>query len=335
VKGERAYLRRFSVLLLFALAACAAKSPSLLDSKGPAERTASSIWWPMVWVATAVTVFVVAMGAYGVVRGRRIREEDIRRDVPWGDRFILIAGLGVSGAILIGFFVFSLARAETLARAQPGLEITVIGHDWWWEIRYPNGAVTANEIHIPAGQRVNISLSSADVIHSLWVPQLGPKIDLIPGRTTHTWFKADHPGEYRGQCAEYCGLQHAHMAFFVIADAPNDFVTWMSNTAKQATPPSSALAMQGQNVFLSNTCIGCHAIKGTPANATLGPDLTHMATRTTLGAGTIPLNANTLAAWIRNPDQFKPGVTMPPTTLTSEELNALVAYLLSLGFPAR
>jgi len=335
VKGERAYLRRFSVLLLIALAGCATKSPSLLDAKGPAERTASSIWWPMVWVATAVTVFVVVMGAYGVVRGRRIREEDIRRDVPWGDRFILIAGLGVSGAILIGFFVFSLARAATLARAQPGLEITVIGHDWWWEIRYPNGAVTANEIHIPAGQRVNISLTSVDVIHSLWVPQLGPKIDLIPGRTTHAWLKADQPGEYRGQCAEYCGLQHAHMAFFVIADPPNDFVTWMANTANPATPPSSALAMQGQNVFLSNTCIGCHAIKGTPANATLGPDLTHMATRTTLGAGTIPLNANTLAAWIRNPGQFKPGVTMPPTTLTSQELNALVTYLLSLGFPAR
>jgi cytochrome c oxidase subunit 2 len=335
VKGERAYLRRFSVFLLIALAGCAAKSPSILDAKGPAERTANSIWWPMVWVSVVVTVFVVFMGAYGVVRGRRIREEDIRRDVPWGDRFILIAGLGVSGVILLGFFVFSLARAETLARAQSGLEITVIGHDWWWEIRYPNGAVTANEIHIPAGQRVNISLTSADVIHSLWVPQLGPKIDLIPGRTTHTWFKADHPGEYRGQCAEYCGLQHAHMAFFVIADAPADFTSWMENTAKPATAPSSALATQGQNVFMTNTCIGCHAIKGTQASGLLGPDLTHMATRTTLGAGTIPLNASTLAAWILHPDTFKPGVTMPPTTLTSQDLNALVAYLLSLGFPAR
>jgi cytochrome c oxidase subunit 2 len=231
--------------------------------------------------------------------------------------------------------VFSLARAETLARAEPGLEITVIGHDWWWEIKYPNGAVTANEIHIPAGQRVNISMTSADVIHSLWVPQLGPKIDLIPGRTTHAWLKADHPGQYRGQCAEYCGLQHAHMAFFVIADAPADFNAWVTNTAKPATAPGSALATQGQNVFMSNTCIGCHAIKGTQASGLLGPDLTHMATRTTIGAGTTPLNANMLAAWILNPNRFKPGVTMPPTTLTSEDLTALVTYLLSLGFPAR
>ena len=328
MKGERARWLSFPLLIL--LAGCAAKSPSLLDAKGPAEKTASSIWWPMVWVSLAVTVFVVAMGTYGVVRGRRIREEDIQRDVPWGDRFILISGLGVTGAILIGFFVFSLARAETLARAQPGLEITITGHDWWWEVRYPNGAVTANEIHIPAGARVNISMTSVDVIHSLWVPQLGPKIDLIPGRTTHTWFKADHPGEFRGQCAEYCGLQHAHMAFFVIADPPADFNAWVENTAKAASAPSSALATQGQNVFMSNTCIGCHAIKGTQANGLLGPDLTHMATRTTLGAGTIPLNANTLAAWILQPDKFKPGVTMPPTTLNSQELNALITYLLGL-----
>ena len=289
----------------------------------------------MTAVATGVTIFVVAMGAYGVIKGRRVREEDIERHVPWGDRFILIAGLGVTGAILLGFFVYSLARSTTLARAEPGLEIQIVGHDWWWEAKYPNGAVTANEIHIPAGQRVNLTLTSIDVIHSFWVPQLGPKIDLIPGRTTHSWIKADLPGEFRGQCFEYCGLQHAHMVMYVIADAPDAFSRWMNDLALPANDPTSPLGILGQQVFLSNTCIGCHTIKGTQAAGQLGPDLTHMATHSTIAAGTIPLTANTLAAWITNPDQFKPGVVMPPTTLTSEQLTALVTYLLGLGFPAR
>jgi cytochrome c oxidase subunit 2 len=307
----------------------------MLSPKGPAARTITSIWWPMVAVSTAVTIFVVVMGAYGVIKGRRLREEDIERHVPWGDRFILIAGLGVTGAILIGFFVFSVARTVSIARAEPGVEIQIIGHDWWWEVRYPNGAVTANEIHIPAGQRVNLTLTSVDVIHSFWVPQLGPKIDLIPGRTTHAWIKADAPGEFRGQCFEYCGLQHAHMVFYVVADPPQEFTTWMTNLALPANKPSSPLAVQGQQVFLSETCIGCHAIRGTTANGQLGPDLTHMATRQTIAAGTIPLTANTLALWITNPGHFKPGTTMPPTTLTSKQLNALVSYLMGLGFPPR
>ena len=305
----------------------------MLSPKGPAARTITSIWWPMVWVATAVTIFVIVMGAYGVVRARRIREEDIQRHVPWGDRFILISGLGVTGVILVGFFVYSVARAATLAHARSGVEIHITGHDWWWQVTYPNGAVTANEIHIPAGQRVNLTLTSVDVIHSFWVPELGPKIDLIPGRTTHTWIEADHAGEFRGQCFEYCGLQHAHMAFFVIADPPSQFARWMSNMALPADKPTTALAAAGENVFMSNTCIGCHAIRGTPASGQLGPDLTHMATRQMIAAGTIPLTASTLANWITDPDQFKPGVVMPPTTLTSEELTALVTYLLSLGFP--
>jgi cytochrome c oxidase subunit 2 len=222
---------------------------------------------------------------------------------------------------------------STLARAQASsLEITVTGHDWWWEARYPNGAVTANEIHVPAGQRVHINLRSADVIHSLWVPELAPKIDLIPGRANEMWIQADHPGSYRGQCAEYCGLQHAHMIFFVVADTPADFQTWMKDMAAPAQTPSTPLAVQGQQVFLSNTCIGCHAIRGTPANVQLGPDLTHMATRSTIGAGTLPLSPQTLEQFILAPDQIKPGVTMPPTSLTPEQLRALVAYLLSLGF---
>jgi cytochrome c oxidase subunit II len=336
VEWERARRRLWLACAFVVLASstgCAASSPSVLHAKGPAERQVTGLWWSMLAVSIVVIVFVVVMGGWGVVKTRRRREEDIRRDVPWGDRFILVSGIGVTGAILVAFFLVSLRSMATLARARPsGVEITITGHDWWWEARYPNGAVTANEIHIPAGVHVRINLRSADVIHSLWVPELAPKIDLIPGRENEMWIQANKPGQYRGQCAEFCGLQHAHMIFFVIADTPADFNTWMQDMAAPAPAPATPIAVQGQQVFLSNTCIGCHAIKGTSANGQLGPDLTHLATRSTIGAGTLPLTPQTLTQWILAPEQIKPGVTMPPTSLTREEVRALVTYLLSLGF---
>jgi cytochrome c oxidase subunit 2 len=340
VKGERAgrwprWVNLISLSIFLLTTSCATNAPSTLNAKGSAERHVTALWWPMLWVSIAVLVFVAVMGGWGIARGRRRREEDLQRDVPWGDRFVLVAGLGVSGAILVAFFLVSLATMATLARARSAnLEITVIGHDWWWEARYPNGAVTANEIHIPAGQRVHVNLRSADVIHSLWVPELAPKIDLIPGRNNEMTIEADHPGRFRGQCAEFCGLQHAHMIFFVVAESPNDFQRWLDGTAAPAPRPLTPLTQQGEQVFLSETCIGCHAIRGTSANAQLGPDLTHLATRQTIAAGTLPLDAQSLTQWILHPEQVKPGVTMPPTALSPAQIRALVAYLLSLGFEA-
>jgi cytochrome c oxidase subunit 2 len=286
----------------------------------------------MLAVSTVVFVFVVFMGTWGVVRGRRRREEDIRRDVPWGDKFILISGLGVTGAILIAFFLVSLRSMSTLAEggSRTTLDVMVTGHDWWWEARYPNGAVTANEIHIPTGVRVRLELRSADVIHSFWVPELAPKIDLIPGRDNQMWVEADEPGRYRGQCAEYCGLQHAHMIVYVIADLPSDFDRWERAMAGPAATPTSPLAADGRALFLSNTCAGCHTIHGTPANGTLGPDLTHLASRGTIAAGTLPFTPEALLRWITDPQAEKPGVTMPPTALTPDEARAIVAYLMSL-----
>lgn len=316
------------------LTACGAESPSVLDPQGPAAREVTRLWWPMLFVATAVLLFVIVMGAIGIWRGRHRREEALARDVPWGDRFILISGLGVTALILVGFFVFSLRSMSTLASNDPltGLQIRVIGHDWWWEARYPNGGITANEIHIPAGQRVRFRLQSADVIHSLWVPQLAPKIDLIPGRETHLWLRADRPGRYRGQCAEYCGLQHARMAFYIVADPPNVFRGWLRGIGQRANRPTGSLEAQGLQVFLTNTCAGCHAIRGTPADARLGPDLTHFATRETFAAATLELTAENLRRWILDPDSIKPGTTMPPSPLSQRDIRTLVAYLLSLGF---
>jgi cytochrome c oxidase subunit 2 len=285
----------------------------------------------MFWVSFVVLAFVLAMAAWGIARGRARREEDLQRIVPWGDRFILVSGLGVTTVILVAFFILSLHSMATLAARSNSLEITVIGHDWWWEVRYPNGAVTANEIHIPAGRRVDLQLRSADVIHSIWVPQLGPKIDLIPGRDNTVWFEADKPGTYRGQCAEFCGLEHARMAFLVIADPPDAFDTWEKEMAAPAAVAGSDLQREGQSIFLSNTCIGCHAIRGTPADGQLGPDLTHLASRQTIAAGTVPLTPGTLQQWILDPGSIKPGVTMPPTQLSPDDVRALVAYLLGLG----
>ena len=288
----------------------------------------------MLAVGTAVTLFVVVMGAVGIMRGRHRDEASIERDVPWGERFVLIAGLGVTGVILAAFFLVSVRAMASLDKQgrSTALTIDIIGHDWWWEARYPNGAVTANEIHVPAGQRVSLRLRSDDVIHSLWVPQLAPKIDLIPGRLNHLWLEADKPGQYRGQCAEYCGLQHAHMIFFVVADPPGAFDRWMRAMAAPAVDPSDPLAQQGRALFLGQSCAGCHAIRGTDATGELGPDLTHFATRRTLAAGTLAVSPETLTEWILDPQSIKPGVTMPPADLAPDQVRAIVAYLLSLGF---
>jgi cytochrome c oxidase subunit 2 len=230
--------------------------------------------------------------------------------------------------ILISVFVVSLADMRSLSRSgeEASLEIEVTGHDWWWEARYPNGAVTANEIHIPVGEPVRLRLETADVIHSFWVPRLQGKTDLISGRVRHMWLQADEPGRYRGQCAEFCGLQHSNMDFFVVADPPARFRSWLANAAAPATPPTG-LAADGEETFLSSTCVACHAVRGTPATAEVGPDLTHVAERSTLLAGTIRNTADGLERVIVEPQTLKPGVAMPPTELTAERLRALVAYL--------
>jgi cytochrome c oxidase subunit 2 len=205
---------------------------------------------------------------------------------------------------------------------------------WWWEVRYPEqGIVTANEIHVPAGQAVKLELTSVDVIHSFWAPSLHGKRDMIPGLTTTFWIQADQSGVYRGQCAEYCGLQHANMAFVVVALPPDEFAAWMSERSAAparpapAAPPSPADLPRGLAVFLRAGCAKCHSIRGTPAEGKLAPDLTHIGSRQTLAAGTVPNNRGNLAGWIANPQALKPGAKMPATYLPPEELFDLVSYL--------
>ena len=177
---------------------------------------------------------------------------------------------------------------------------------------------------------MQLTLTSMDVIHSFWVPQLHGKIDLIPGTATTLWLRADQPGEYRGMCAEYCGVQHAKMQFLVVAEPPDQFQAWLDLQRQPAAVPTDPLAQRGLQVFLSSSCVTCHAIRGTSATGALGPELTHLASRRTLGAGILPNTRGTLAGWIADPQSIKPGVHMPPSDLTGEQLQALVVYLETL-----
>ena len=313
-----------TAVVVGAVGACASDT-SVVQPKGPAARTVAGLWWPMLVTATAVFAFVTGMLLLAAARGRRKTEDQAKVTPRWGEPFIVGAGVVVSGVILVGFFLFSLAKQQALADAgrRTRLTIQVIGHDWWWEVRYSNGAVSANEIHIPTGVRVRFMLDTADVIHSFWVPPLGPKIDMIPGAHNTLWLEAARPGTYRGQCAEFCGLQHANMIIRVVADAPADFDAWVAREAEPAEESSPA----GRQIFESQTCAGCHTIRGTKAAGNAGPDLTHFGGRETLGAGVRPRTDANLARWITDPQSIKPGVAMPPTTLSPDQLNALVAYL--------
>jgi cytochrome c oxidase subunit 2 len=244
----------------------------------------------------------------------------------------------VGGGIIMPVIVLTLTYGLTLAamRAQANQKaeevvIEVIGRQWWWEVRYPaDNVITANEIHIPAGQPVALQLTSADVIHSFWVPELNGKLDLNPNQTNTLILQADQPGEYRGQCAEFCGIQHAKMALLVIAHEPAEYAAWISAQQQDAAAPADEAAEFGQQVLLGSACVYCHTIRGTNASGVLGPDLTHLASRRTLAAATIPNTRGHLAGWIVDPQGIKPGNQMPPTDLGADELQALLAYLESL-----
>jgi cytochrome c oxidase subunit 2 len=292
------------------------------------------LWWLTFWTSVVVCVLVAAFIVQAVRRGRAAGggEGIDKRPVPWGPRFIVIAGLVVSGAVLAGTFAVSLRALNALAgpSGDSALSIEVIGRNWWWEVRYPNGAVTANEIHIPVGRTVEVKLSTADVIHSFWVPQLNVKQDQVPGIDNRISLRADEPGRYRGQCAEFCGLQHTHMVVYVDAQPQAEFDQWLAGQAAPAAAPTSSTASTGRDLFLKSSCAGCHAVRGTSAAGTLGPDLTHLASRETIGAGTLSMQRGPLTEFVRNAQDAKPGATMPLTELTPEELSAVVDYLMGL-----
>jgi cytochrome c oxidase subunit 2 len=240
--------------------------------------------------------------------------------------------------VLLFVFLFpsvGTGRAIASLGSPHAMTIAFVGHQWWWEVQYSdpvasNRITTANEIHIPVGEPVVLNLSSRDVIHSFWVPALHGKRDLLPGYETAFWIEAQYPGVYAGKCAEYCGEQHAHMAIQVLAEPRARFEEWLRQQRQPAPEPATDAERRGREVFLQAPCTQCHTIRGTSAGATVAPDLTHLATRLTLAAGTIPNTTGHLAGWVLDSQQVKPGNHMPPNGLKSEDLQALLAYLRSL-----
>lgn len=310
-------------------------TPSALDARSDAVQRLADLWWLMFWLGTGVFVAVLAMTAYALIR-RRDRERDEASDQQFGQTLTVAAGI-IIPIVILGVVLFASVGASDATSApldEPALTIEVIGYQFWWEVRYLDyGFSTANEIHIPVGQPVNIHLRSHDVIHSFWVPQIQAKRDMIPGEVNILRLQANEAGEFRGLCAEFCGLQHALMQFILVASPPDEFAAWVANQQQPAREPTTPAQEQGRLVYLQSSCVYCHAIRGVndpPPTGVISPDLTHLASRRTLAAGAIANNTGNLGGWIVDPQGIKPGNNMPATNLTSEELRALLAYLESL-----
>jgi cytochrome c oxidase subunit 2 len=249
------------------------------------------------------------------------------------NRFIVINGIAIPAIILSIVFGLNLNTLTALApgNVEPALTIEVIGHRFWWEVRYPHHeVVTANEIHIPTGARVELRLSSQDVIHSLWIPELNGKADLIPGQTNRMYLYTDRAGEYHAACAELCGVQHAFMLLHVVAQPPDEFDAWIAQQQQPAPQPADEIALRGQQIFLGSACVYCHTIEGTSASGVIGPNLTHLASRKSLGAGVVPNTRGNLAGWLIDSQGIKPGNEMPPIYLQGDDLQALLTYLETL-----
>lgn len=304
----------------------------MFDADGPVAEEILGLWWLLLVVGTAVFIaFCVAL--FVAVRPRAGNADRPAPSARSLRRFVITGGVVLPAivlAVVMGFTVDSM-RSVSGAAGDGALRVEVIGHRWWYEIRYPDhGVVTANELHLPVGREVELHVSSSDVIHSFWVPGLAGKIDMLPDGTNVLVLRADEIGEHRSQCAEFCGLQHARMRLLTSVETDDDFAGWIEANAEPAAEPAEPAAAAGQAVFFDANCASCHSVRGTAADGTDGPDLTHMSSRETIGAVTLELDRENLRAWIDDPHDFKEGVDMPAADLTADEMDDLLTYLESL-----
>jgi len=305
---------------------------SVLSPGGSDAEAIATLGWIMFGGAGAVFLGVIGLAVYAHLGG-----EKLRRRMASG-RFVFAGGVLFPTVTLVALLIYGLilTGARVGVTQADALRIEVTGEQWWWRVRYPatGGApdlVTANEIRIPTGRQVEIKLSSADVIHSFWVPGLAGKADMVPGTVNRIRLRATRPGTYRGQCAEFCGGPHALMAFYVVALEPAQFENWLAGQRQPAATAFTPLQKQGEGLFLSTGCNACHAIRGTSAAATIGPDLTHVGGRLSIAAATLPSTAASFARWIRENQHIKPGNRMPAFgILPDDQLAALGAYLEAL-----
>jgi cytochrome c oxidase subunit 2 len=313
-----------------------------LDPAGPQALHIEHTLFLIFWITSVVTAIVLAVLAFGVLRQQAKGEipPAFEMDPQTERRATWIVG-GAIGITVLLLFVMLISSFITSHRTavladSASLKINVYGHEWWWEIEYPNEEQpyrivrTANEVHVPVGTVVDIHGTSRDVIHSFWAPNIHGKKDLLPGYWNDLTLEVDKVGTWRGHCAEFCGLQHAHMAFNVIAQSRDDFEHWYLAQLKPANDPQTPQTVHGREVFLSHACVMCHTIRGTTAGSNVGPDLTHIAGRATIAAGTLVNNTGNLTGWIANAQSIKPGCRMPPNPMPAHDLNDLAAYLETL-----
>ncbi|ONG53557.1 cytochrome c oxidase subunit II [Pseudoroseomonas deserti] len=322
-------MRAGVALLLLPLAGCTG-AQSALDPQGSVAQRLGALFW--LFVAVLGLIWLAVLLVLAVALRRRAVSA-----APSGERRagrVVTAATLATALVVAGLTLASYRATHGLSDdAAAPLVVQLRGYQWWWQVTYPGpggGLVTANEIRLPAGRAARIELSAADVIHSFWVPNLAGKQDMIPGRDNALTLTPLTPGRYRAQCAEFCGLQHAHMALMVVVEPPEDFAAWMA--AQRATPaaPADPELAWGRRLLEEKACGACHALRGSRAAGQLGPDLTHLASRDTLAAGMLPMTPGSIAAWIADPQQIKPGNAMPRVELAPDELRALTAYLASL-----
>ncbi len=330
---------RAACLLLPVLAVSARAQQRILSPAGPAARELTDLGWFVLLLSLAVLVVVWALIALVLTRPRGSLTEHAPADAGGGQRWLLFGGFLFPALTLASMYVYSLKSMSDfpLSKGMDGpAQIRVIAHQWWWEVHYLYGPVqdhfvTADEVHIPVGTTVDIDLDSADVIHSFWVPALHGKVDTIPGKPNRIRVEASHAGILRGQCAEYCGDEHAKMILLVVAQSQADFQQWLADSRKPAVTPTTSYLIKGQQAFMSAACSLCHTIGGTLAQGTVGPDLTHIGSRRMIASNWLPNNTADMAAWITHARSLKPAVVMPNiTAFDGDQLLQVVAYLESL-----
>jgi cytochrome c oxidase subunit II len=308
---------------------------SIFSNASDAASRVSMLAWFMILASAVVFCIVIAIMVAAVIRNRR-EESDTVDLSERGTAWVVWGGAVVPTLILVAVFAVSLGAMRKFSPVPPAVTIRVTGHQWWWQVEYDSangrpGFETANEIHIPAGQPVRLLLSSADVIHSFWVPQLQGKLDVIPGETNDLRLETRHTGIYGGACAEYCGQQHAHMALTVVAESGDAFAKWMTRQSQTAAALSDSTAEAGRQLFSTTACASCHTIRGTTARGESAPDLTHVGSRLSIAAGTLPNSLGNVEGWIGNPQALKPGTKMPTLrTYSGPQLRALAVYMESL-----
>jgi len=333
-------------LILLGDGATLVQDLSIWSPASPPAESIRSLFILVLAVTAAIFLLVEGVLLYSIVRFRRRRLEGTEPPQVYGSMPIEIAWTAAP-MLIVFLLALILTRTEFEVRVDPDtpppgskpLYVTVIGHQWWWEYVYDKydgqdlGIITANELHVPAGEDgvprpVYLTLKSADVCHSFWVPRLAGKTDLIPGRTNHMWFQTSRQGLFLGQCAEYCGTQHAHMLLRVNVESPAAFRNWLDNQQQPAVDDDAARA--GRDVFLALSCVNCHRVRGTTARGTYAPDLTHLMSRQTLAAGTVPNTPDQLRNWVTDPQQTKSGCLMPAFGLSAQQVDLLVNYLVTL-----